>query len=259
MALVDVKCLNCGGSIRTDDALQKSFCMYCGSEFEVKQAVNQVKLAGSVEVNGIASRDKLLKNALQFIELEDFPKALELLDEFTTQYPEYFCGWWYTACANCKNWSVYPISVYSAVKMLENALNTADDPTIKELIQQSISEYKSGADAAHKVRNIFSKQKYEQESCDRKISGGCLLVISFVILFALACVFVFIPIVSGILLILAFIVPPILTSKLAKQDKKDVHQKKKDQASKYTPQIEQSLKHIQENQAKIEKALSDQK
>jgi len=62
MALIGLKCPNCSGEIQMDDAKESGFCMYCGSNFRVKDEVQriQVEHSGSVSIN----RDQELENLI---------------------------------------------------------------------------------------------------------------------------------------------------------------------------------------------------
>jgi len=53
MALFELKCSSCGGSIQMDDTKETGFCMYCGNKFIVKDEIQKILIqySGSVEIN----------------------------------------------------------------------------------------------------------------------------------------------------------------------------------------------------------------
>ncbi len=52
MELVVAKCPHCGGEIQLDSSKETGFCMYCGKQIIVKDAVQKVNLTGPVEIGG---------------------------------------------------------------------------------------------------------------------------------------------------------------------------------------------------------------
>lgn len=64
MALVSVKCTNCGGEIQLDENREFGYCSSCGSKVMVEQSITNIKqLNGNVIVDGnvqiIDSREKI--------------------------------------------------------------------------------------------------------------------------------------------------------------------------------------------------------
>lgn len=62
MAIINLKCPNCGGSIQMDDARETGFCMYCGEKFLTKEEVQHVLVqhSGNVELSRKNDIDNLL-------------------------------------------------------------------------------------------------------------------------------------------------------------------------------------------------------
>lgn len=87
MALVSLKCPNCGGSLQMDNTLEKGFCMYCGSSFMVKDEIQRIKVehSGSVnmsrkeEANNIAILGKM-KYGEKYFSTEE--ECQEILDRY---------------------------------------------------------------------------------------------------------------------------------------------------------------------------------
>lgn len=51
MALVSLKCPNCGGSLQIENTMEKGFCMYCGSSFMVKDEIQRIQVEHRGTVN----------------------------------------------------------------------------------------------------------------------------------------------------------------------------------------------------------------
>ncbi|HNX13830.1 MAG TPA: hypothetical protein PKH29_03140 [Oscillospiraceae bacterium] len=53
MALISLKCTNCGGDIQMDDKKESGFCVYCGAKVLLQQAVTNINnLSGNVVIDG---------------------------------------------------------------------------------------------------------------------------------------------------------------------------------------------------------------
>ena len=78
--LVAGKCPNCGANINLPSELESTFCAYCGSNIKVNEAIEKLKieLSGKVEVDGIASINKMYKNAEDYIKLEEYENAYDM-------------------------------------------------------------------------------------------------------------------------------------------------------------------------------------
>lgn len=63
MAVVEIKCPNCGGAVQLDDTMEKGFCMYCGAAIQVKDEVQKIKIehSGKVEISGKVQIDETEK------------------------------------------------------------------------------------------------------------------------------------------------------------------------------------------------------
>lgn len=68
MALIQLRCPNCNGSIQMDDTKEAGFCMYCGSKFMVQDEARRAMQYATVEI----SREKESAN------LENYSKNLRV-------------------------------------------------------------------------------------------------------------------------------------------------------------------------------------
>ncbi len=77
--LIAGKCPNCGSNVNLPSELESTFCAYCGSNIKVKEAVEKLKieLSGKIEVDGIASLNKMYKNAEDYTKLGEYEKAYD--------------------------------------------------------------------------------------------------------------------------------------------------------------------------------------
>ncbi len=87
--LVAGKCPNCGANINLPSELETTFCAYCGSNIQVKEAIEklQIELSGKVEVDGIASLNKLYKNAEDYMKLDEYENAYDVYTSIIRDNP----------------------------------------------------------------------------------------------------------------------------------------------------------------------------
>ncbi len=87
-----IKCELCGSNklIKTDGVYQ---CEFCGTKYTTEEA-KKLMIYGTVEfVKGSAEKERLLRNADDFINLGDFDKAYKIYQEIADQYPGDYIGW----------------------------------------------------------------------------------------------------------------------------------------------------------------------
>ena len=92
-------CEICGGKLmlRSVDAFE---CESCGANYpkdwvkaKVQEIIGTVRVEGAVEVSGVESADALYKRALDWLDLQDKSKAVEVLQEMVEKYPGDKRGW----------------------------------------------------------------------------------------------------------------------------------------------------------------------
>ncbi len=71
MAFKSARCPNCSGDLSLDPAMDKGFCMHCGSEIIVEDAIKKVK------VDGVVSAENLITMAANARELGDYKEAYD--------------------------------------------------------------------------------------------------------------------------------------------------------------------------------------
>jgi len=131
MPIIAAKCPNCSGDIQLDDTKKSGFCMYCGSQVLVQDAIDlaRVRIDGAVAVEGVATLEKLVQNGAKFLELGEFKRAKEVYARITDGYPEDYRGWWGVVCAKTSNFLIGEVSpsVRPADRELRNALKLAPE------------------------------------------------------------------------------------------------------------------------------------
>lgn len=110
MKLVSAMCPNCGAQLELDENMEKGFCMYCGSQIIVQDAVQKYKieLSGRVSVEGILSAEDFAKNGDTFMSIGNIQQAYEAFRELSTKYPDDFRGWWGLVRAVTNDFSLMP-------------------------------------------------------------------------------------------------------------------------------------------------------
>ena len=90
-----IGCEMCGsGSIIKKEGL--FVCEHCGCKYspeEAKGLLTEVKVKGSVRVEGISTADQLLAKGDTYLRLEDYKAAAETFEQFIEQYPERAVGY----------------------------------------------------------------------------------------------------------------------------------------------------------------------
>lgn len=110
MKLVSAMCPNCGAKLELDENMEKGFCMYCGSQILVQDAVQKykVEISGRVSVEGILSAEDLAKNGDTLVNIGNYPQAYDSFKELSEKYPDDYRGWWGMIRAMTNDFSVMP-------------------------------------------------------------------------------------------------------------------------------------------------------
>jgi len=127
MPVIAAKCPNCNGDIQLDDTKRSGFCMYCGSQVLVQDAIDlaKVKVDGAVTVEGVATLEKLVQNGAKFLELGEYRRAKEVYGRITNEYPEDYRGWWGAVCAATQNFDIAECPARPVERNMQNALRLA--------------------------------------------------------------------------------------------------------------------------------------
>lgn len=94
MALIALKCPNCGGSVELDDKREIGFCMYCGNKMIMQESIKQ-----KVEIDNSRAFDNWIKLGLNAIVVENYQSAENYADRVLEHETENGMGWYLKACA----------------------------------------------------------------------------------------------------------------------------------------------------------------
>lgn len=157
MGFTAAKCPVCGADIQVDGEISNCFCMYCGSQIHVQNAIN------GVAIDGVASANAILTRANQFLQTSNFEKAneyfLRVLDLEPTNSQAFLGQLLATIqCSNASNVKVY-VEDYSQYKF---AHQYADEALQEEL--------RNLADSA---RKRFTQEMNEAALTPNSVSISC--------------------------------------------------------------------------------------
>jgi hypothetical protein len=93
--LVPAKCPSCGADIEVNKDLEKTICQYCGTTVLIEDAIQKLKieLSGKIEVDGVTSQNKLLKNAETKMKLGKYNEGFKDYKKYFSQYPDDYNGY----------------------------------------------------------------------------------------------------------------------------------------------------------------------
>ena len=123
MKLVSAMCPNCGAKLELDENIEKGFCMYCGSQILVQDAVQKykVEISGRISVEGILSAEDLAKNGDTLVNIGNYQQAYDSYNELSVKYPDDYRGWWGMIRAMTSDFAIMP----SETDYHESIRNTA--------------------------------------------------------------------------------------------------------------------------------------
>ncbi|MDE5742348.1 MAG: zinc ribbon domain-containing protein [Oscillospiraceae bacterium] len=110
MKLVSAMCPNCGAKLELDENIEKGFCMYCGSQILVQDAVQKykVEISGRISVEGILSAEDLAKNGDTLVNIGNYQQAYDSYNELSVKYPDDYRGWWGMIKAMTSDFTIMP-------------------------------------------------------------------------------------------------------------------------------------------------------
>ena len=85
MGLVNVNCPNCGASVQLSDEQNKAFCMFCGGQIQVQEAIQKVRIDKSGELENLLV---LIKGDLQAKDIEMAQQRVQKALEIDATNPE---------------------------------------------------------------------------------------------------------------------------------------------------------------------------
>jgi len=163
MALVSLKCPSCGGNIQMDDAKEKGFCMYCGSNFLVKDEVQrmQIEHSGSIELSRKTEAENLLIRAEQ--KIKEFKNDGRNIDSYCKKIIDDYIE---------KALDINPKS--QEAHALKNRLLTEQKEESNRLFQKQREEYNLMLNAERAAAE-FKDEKERRDNRHVLIVVGCLI------------------------------------------------------------------------------------
>ncbi|MDR0524163.1 MAG: hypothetical protein LBG62_07090 [Candidatus Methanoplasma sp.] len=98
MALISLRCPNCGGDIQLDDKREFGFCMHCGHKVLLQESVKS-----KVEIDHSKTFENWIKLGLLAIESENYRSVEKYADKILEQDTENGMGWLFKACASIRD------------------------------------------------------------------------------------------------------------------------------------------------------------
>ena len=157
MPIVEAKCPSCNGEVQLDDTKSKGFCMHCGNQIEVQEAVQKVKLEGQVRVEGIDTADTFIENGLQFLKLGEKAEANTLFLRVTKQYPGDYRGWFHLAYVESAEFTSKN-NRESIDRYLNNAIKTARNENQVNDLKEIKRTYDNYVDEFHDKESMKKEQ-----------------------------------------------------------------------------------------------------
>lgn len=96
-----LNCDFCGGGLIIDDSREFAKCEFCGTKYmastlraKIQEIKGTVKVEGAVETTtGNAEKERLIKNAEAYLNLNENTKAFEIYEQIQQQFPNDYRGW----------------------------------------------------------------------------------------------------------------------------------------------------------------------
>ncbi len=106
MKLISLTCPSCGAKLDFDDSdkRERAFCQYCGQVILLQE--EQVRIKGSIQVEGIDTNEELLKQGDFLLESDRYIEAQKKYAEYSIKVPEDYRGWLGLFKAKTRNFTV---------------------------------------------------------------------------------------------------------------------------------------------------------
>lgn len=216
MKLVSAMCPNCGAKLELDENMEKGFCMYCGSQIIVQDAVQKykVEISGRISVEGILSAEDFAKNGDTLVSIGNYQQAYDSYKELSEKYPDDYRGWWGMIRAMTSDFAIMP----DELDYHENIRNIAAEyfdyavKTAKGSEKKNITEiYEKWDKKYYHQQHIFElRAEYGQckaahsNSIGSQIFGGFATVGMFFVVLVLIIVTLFLCLIELALIISVF-------------------------------------------------------
>ncbi len=144
----DLKCQNCGSTLSKIENEENTYvCLHCGSKQLIKEdnIINHIQQHITKHVYNGDDYDEYIKNAETLMALNEFEKALPVLEKATAAKPADYYGWWLMVVVKFKihKAALDPTNFFNYLEIeqdidssYENAYKLASDKQKKEIETQ---------------------------------------------------------------------------------------------------------------------------
>ena len=94
MKVLSVSCSHCGTPAQIEADRNVGFCTYCGAQLFLDDEKQRIELSGQVNVDGILTLDKQIRNIETLFKIGQIEKANTIIEKLTHEYPEDHRVWW---------------------------------------------------------------------------------------------------------------------------------------------------------------------
>ncbi len=190
MKFEDAKCPNCGATLQLDNSLETGYCVYCGSKFMVREAIQRMKIevSGQVSITGISTIENDIKLGQQCILAQDWKQAEDVFRLAISKKTNNFDAWFGWLTASTENYTLYNSikGVYGFDSAFRNCMQYGD-ATQRKLVLKSINSLVTALQ--QKENEIFYNNsieyKLDVELRKKRRFLGYLLIIPLAILFVM--------------------------------------------------------------------------
>lgn len=137
MSLINTNCSNCGGSIKLDDSKSKGFCMHCGSEINIENAIRSIQIDQSPKV---ANLMKLLQEAKRS---ENNEKIEKVSDDILSIDQEISTVWRYKAYGILRQSTIKDDRIYEGLQSYLKSIEVYQDQNKDEYIKEIADEFEN--------------------------------------------------------------------------------------------------------------------
>ena len=200
MAFVTGRCPNCSGEVQLDESKDKGFCLHCGSQIQVQEAVKlKVELAGKVSVDGLNTIMQLKANAERSFSVKqyqnassDWIKAVELDKTDHESYWGQVRCWMALSPTIVTSEGITPYGYVRVEDLVASALAYAP-PEKRREYEAAIRKHDANVDVVKQQQADEARRKQEEERrhyreverFERPRNVGCGIVC---LLMALGCI-----------------------------------------------------------------------
>jgi hypothetical protein len=135
MSILNSICPNCGGQIQLDDQKTKGFCMHCGSEINIQNAIKTIKIDHSSKV------ENLIQLLINSKDAGNNEKAEKISDEILSIDPTISLVWKIRASAILWQSTIKDLRLKEGLKSYISSIEKYKDNDLENYVDSIISDY----------------------------------------------------------------------------------------------------------------------